>query len=72
MLQTLRDLLDASPFVPFRIVLTSGDRYEVTDPHLVAIGRTQVFYCFPRSDRVAHLRMNQVAALESASETSES
>jgi hypothetical protein len=57
-------MLHRDPFQAFRIVLTSGDYYEVTYPDLVAIGEMQLFYCFPRSDRLAHLRLNQIVAVE--------
>jgi hypothetical protein len=60
----LKDLLDREPFAAFRIVLTSGSSYEVTSPYQIAIGQTQLDYCFPRSDRKAVLRMNQIAAFE--------
>jgi hypothetical protein len=65
MLETLRDLLHPEPFEPFRIVLASGTGYEVSNPHLVALGQTQLTLYFPRSDRYAVLRLNQIAALES-------
>jgi hypothetical protein len=64
MIENLREMLRREPFQPFRIVMTSGDRFEVTDPQLVAIGQTQIFYCYPRSDRFAHLRLNQIVALD--------
>jgi hypothetical protein len=64
MLDNLRELLRRDPFVPFRIVLTSGDRFDVLNPDLVAIGESQLFYCYPQSDRLAYLRLNQIAALE--------
>lgn len=64
MLENIRELLDRDPFQPFRIVLTNGDRYDVTDPHLVALGEALIFYAFPRSDRLANLRLSQIAALE--------
>jgi len=60
----LKELLDREPFAAFRIILTSGSSYEVTSPYQVAIGQTQVDYYFPRSDRKAVLRMNQIAAFE--------
>jgi len=66
MLETLHEMLDREPFQPFRIVLTSGDRFEIENPHLVAVGRTQVTIYPPRSDRFAMLRLNQIAAIESA------
>ncbi len=64
MLDTIRQLLDREPFQPFRIVLTSGDRYEVPDPHLVAILESQVFYAHPESDRFSFVRVNQIAAVD--------
>ena len=64
MLDDLKAWLDNDPFVPFRIVVTSGNGYEVTSPHQVAIGQTQLDYYFPRSDRKAVVRLNQVVALE--------
>ena len=65
MLDTLREMLHQEPFQPFRIVLTSGGGYEVVNPDLVALGQTQLTLYFPRSDRYAVLRLNQIAALES-------
>jgi hypothetical protein len=64
MLDSLRELLHREPFHPFRIVVTSGDRYEVTNPDLVAIGETQIFYCHPKSDRFTFIRLNQIVALD--------
>jgi hypothetical protein len=64
MLKTVVELLDRDPLGPFRIVLTSGDRYEVSNPHLLAIGQTEMFYCWPRSDRFSFIRLNQIAAID--------
>lgn len=44
--------------------MTSGDRYEVTNPNLVIVMQSQVFYAYPKSDRWAFLRLNQIAAFE--------
>jgi hypothetical protein len=66
----LKDLLDREPFAAFRIVLTSGSTYEVTSPYQIAIGQTQLHYYFPRSDRKAVLRMNQIASYEDSERTS--
>ncbi len=63
-IEKLREMLKRKPFVPFVIVLTSGDRYEVPAPHMVALGQSQLHYCFPNTDRFAHIQLNQVAALE--------
>jgi hypothetical protein len=65
MIDQIREHLDREPFQPFRIVVSSGDRYDVVEPHAVAIAQSYLFYCFPRSDRSAHIRLNQVVAMES-------
>ena len=62
-LDTIRDLKRQEPFVPFQIVLSSGDRYVVADPDALAIGTTQLFFYPPRSAGV-QLRINQIVAIE--------
>ena len=64
MRQTLTKILDRDPFQPFRIIMTSGDRHEINNAHLVALGQTQLTAYYPRSDRFAVLRLNQLAAIE--------
>jgi hypothetical protein len=64
MKEQLRELLQGDPFVPFRITLTSGQAFDVSYPGLVAEGSTQRIYCFPKSDRYAILRLNQLASAE--------
>jgi hypothetical protein len=65
MREELLEHLRRDPFVPFRIVLTSGQGYEVTYPALVALGESLMHVMYPRSDRYAVLRLNQVASIES-------
>ena len=64
MLDDLKGFLRSDPFIPFRIILTSGSTYDVTTPYQVAIGKTQLDYYFPKSDRKAVLRQNQIASFE--------
>ena len=63
-IETLRELLRAEPFVPFQIIATNGQHYEVRDPFRVAVNGSQVFYCFPESDRIAHIRIQELVSLE--------
>jgi len=65
MIDTLHDMLRRDPFTPFAPVLTSGNRYEVLTPDQIAMLESQIFYAYPRSDRFAFIRMNQLAAIES-------
>lgn len=60
----LQEHLNRDPFVPFRIVLSSGQAYEVSNPNLVALGETVMHVMYPRSDRYAILRLNQLTAIE--------
>jgi hypothetical protein len=64
MMETLKELLDKEPFQSFKIVTASGDKYQIDNPHLVAIGKDQVFI-FTVNDHFAFLRNNQISALES-------
>ena len=64
MLDDLRALLGRDPFVPFRIILTSGNTYEVRDPVQVVIYEAKLEYFFARTDRMAILRLNQLVAFE--------
>ena len=57
--------LDRQPFQPFAIVATSGDRYEVTGRHRVAVGKAVVIILPPDSTSI-YLRTSQVVAVELA------
>ena len=41
-LQTFRDLLAARPFKPFRLVMSSGQSYEVRHPEMAWLTRTSI------------------------------
>jgi hypothetical protein len=64
MRESIEEMLVKEPFSPFRIILTGGPGYDILNPHLVAMGQTQLTVYFPRSDRWAILRINQVASVE--------
>ncbi len=40
--QTFRDLLSARPFQPFRLVMSSGEKYEVKHPETAMLMRTDI------------------------------
>lgn len=70
MLENIKALKHREPFVKFEIVMTSGDRYQIENPDILAIGKSELAYYFPKSNRVAFLRTNQVAAVEQLEENS--
>jgi pyridoxine/pyridoxamine 5'-phosphate oxidase len=64
-LDLIRHLKRQDPFAPFRILMTSGDRYVIDDPDALAIATSQLHY-YPRGRLGVHLRLNQIAAVEEA------
>jgi hypothetical protein len=68
MLETILTLKHREPFVQFNILLNSGDRYLVENPDLLAVGKSELAYYFPRSNRVVFIRTNQIVAVEQLEE----
>jgi hypothetical protein len=64
MREEILELLNRQPFVPFRIVTTSGREYPVGNPDLVAMGQSLMHVFFSRSDRYATLRLTEIVATE--------
>jgi hypothetical protein len=64
MLDRLKHHLDVDPFVPFRLVATSGTTYDVQSSYQIAIGETLLEYFYPKSDRIATIRLNQLVGFE--------
>ena len=69
MREEITELLRRSPFVPFRIVLTGGQGFDVVNPNLVALGQTIMHIFVPKSDRYAAPRLNQIASTETREAT---
>jgi hypothetical protein len=40
--QTFRDLLKAQPFKPFRIIMSSGEKYEIRHPEMAMLTRSDI------------------------------
>ena len=66
-LDTIKHLKRREPFVPFRIVMTSGDRYLIENPDALAIATSQLHY-YPHIGSGVHLRINQITAVEELDE----
>ncbi|MEM9881766.1 MAG: hypothetical protein AAF800_02470 [Planctomycetota bacterium] len=41
--QTFRDLLGRRPFEPFRLVMSSGETYDIAHPEMVFLTRTSLY-----------------------------
>jgi hypothetical protein len=62
-LDTIKHLKRQDPFVPFSIVMASGDRSVIENPDALAIATSQLHY-YPRSGMGIHMRLNQIVAVE--------
>ena len=60
----IRELLSRDPFVPFRLVLSSGTHYDVMDPHSAALLKSEVFVVFPDGERWAQIPLLHIASIE--------
>jgi hypothetical protein len=48
--QTFRELLAQSPFRPFRLVMSSGQAYEVRHPEMALLTRTSILVGVDQAD----------------------
>jgi hypothetical protein len=62
--ENIRDLLRREPFVPFRLVPTSGGHYDVVNPELAVVLKSEVFIAFADGERWAHVPLLHIASLE--------
>lgn len=60
----IREKLSRDPFQPFRLRLTSGDKYIIRNPDLVVVMKSEMFIARPNSDRHTFIPMLHVAAVE--------
>jgi len=62
----VREMKTHRPFVPFRIVTSSGERYEVRDRFQFAVSDTQRVLCYllPELKRYVELSAEQIVGVE--------
>ena len=63
---TIRDLKLREPFAPFRIVMTSGDKYLIERGENLIFMKSQLFYLSPVTEKFVFMRMNQISGVEYA------
>jgi len=66
--EAINNWLKASPFVPFCVVTSSGERYEIKHPEMAFITKPQLYVALPDPDgipsRVKMISTLHVTALE--------
>ncbi len=60
----IRELLDRDPFVPFRLVLSSGRHYDVLDPQMTVLLKSEIFIAFPDGERSSLIPLLHVTSVE--------
>lgn len=61
--ENIRGHLKREPFGPFRLVLSSGDRYDIVNPELVVPMKSEIFVALPDGEHfvlVPYLRVSAV------------
>ena len=61
--ETIRELAERDPFVPFRVQLSSGDHVDITRRVSLAVMRTEIFVVLP-DDRWKFIPLRQIASVE--------
>jgi hypothetical protein len=64
MREELQLFLDAMPFVPFQITMSSGQAYVVRLPGLVVVGGDVIYFAHPNSEHHSVLRLVQIATID--------
>ena len=62
--ENIQVLLNREPFLPFRLIMTSGKTYEVVSPNSAALLKSEVFVVFPDGERWAHVPFLHLASIE--------
>jgi hypothetical protein len=60
MLKLIRKFLRQKPFRPFRIVMRSGERYDIVDPFKVAVGPKRAFALLPPREAMKEMPESEI------------
>ena len=66
MIETLKELLSRRPFVPVRVILSSGDRFEVRHPEFAWLVKGGVYVGLPAEAVNGHADLPERAVFCSA------
>jgi hypothetical protein len=71
-IEAINDLKGRDPFMPFRIHLTSGDKYLVKRGENLMELKSEYFYATPGGESFVFVRKNQIASVERLEERASS
>ena len=61
MMRAINEAIAEEPFVPFEIVMSSGDRFTVNNPDLLMLLGLHLRYHLPRKDGHVDLQISHIA-----------
>lgn len=62
--ETIEPLTLRDEFRAFKIITSAGIAYDITDIGGLALGKSELFYYFPRSDRSIHIPYTHITTIE--------
>lgn len=65
--ENIGERLEREPFHAFRLVMSSGKAYDVTNPNSAMLLKSEVFVVFPDGERRAHIPFLHIASIETLS-----
>jgi hypothetical protein len=68
LIDAILDLKKVEPFAPFRVVMTSGDKYLIESGETLVELRSQFFYASPKTKKFVLLRKAEIVAVEGEEE----
>ncbi|HEX4124270.1 MAG TPA: hypothetical protein VHY37_06040 [Tepidisphaeraceae bacterium] len=65
--QSIEPLTLQEEFRAFKVITSAGVAHDFTDPGGLALGKSELVYFFPRSDRSIHIPYAHIATIEETS-----
>jgi len=67
--QAIRELLRQRPFIPFKVLLSNGESYEIRHPECASFSKAGLVITFPESYRINVCSWLHIAGVEILSPT---
>jgi hypothetical protein len=64
--ETIKEQLKKQPFVPFKVVLSTGEAFEIRHPEFVIVTKFGMIVAYPDSPRLSICSLLHIANIETA------
>lgn len=62
--ENIREFLDREPFIPFRLIMSSGKSYDVVTANSAALLKSEAFVVYPDGEHWAHVPFLHISSIE--------